>query len=35
MHWCDRKNVDFNAALSRAQIHYEAETAPDIAEGME
>jgi hypothetical protein len=26
MHWCDRNNYDFDAALYRAQGHYEAET---------
>ena len=26
MHWCDRNNYDFDAALTRAQGHYEAET---------
>ena len=26
MHWCDRNNYDFEAALYRAQGHYEAET---------
>jgi len=29
MHWSDRNNFDFDAALCRAQWHYEAETAPD------
>jgi hypothetical protein len=28
MHWCDRNECGFNAALSRARLHYEAETAP-------
>ena len=28
MHWCDRNDSDFDAALSTAQMHYEAETAP-------
>jgi len=27
MHWADRNNYDFEAALFRAQGHYEAETA--------
>lgn len=27
MHWADRHNYDFPAALVRAQDHYEAETA--------
>lgn len=27
MHWSDRNNFDFEAALCRAQGHYEAETA--------
>jgi hypothetical protein len=26
MHWCDRNNYDFDAALERAHGHYEAET---------
>jgi hypothetical protein len=26
MHWSDRNNYDFDAALSRARGHYEAET---------
>lgn len=26
MHWCDRNNFDFEAALCRAQGHYTAET---------
>jgi len=26
MHWSDRNNYDFEAALCRAQGHYEAET---------
>lgn len=26
MHWCDRNNYDFDAALDRARHHYEAET---------
>ena len=26
MHWCDRNNHDFDAALERARSHYEAET---------
>jgi hypothetical protein len=26
MHWADRNNYDFEAALFRAQGHYEAET---------
>ena len=26
MHWCDRNNYDFDAALDRARGHYEAET---------
>jgi len=26
MHWCDRNSADFGAALSRARMHYEAET---------
>jgi hypothetical protein len=31
MHWCDRDDVDFDAALSSARMHYEAETAPEAA----
>lgn len=27
MHWADRNNYDFDAALDRARMHYEAETA--------
>jgi hypothetical protein len=27
MHWCDRNNYDFEAALARARGHYAAETA--------
>jgi len=26
MHWCDRNDHDFDAALERARGHYEAET---------
>jgi hypothetical protein len=26
MHWSDRNNFDFDAALDRARFHYEAET---------
>jgi hypothetical protein len=26
MHWCDRHNYDFDAALERARVHYDAET---------
>jgi hypothetical protein len=26
IHWCDRNNFDFEAALLRARMHYEAET---------
>ena len=29
MHWSDRNNYDFDAALDRARAHYEAETTPD------
>jgi hypothetical protein len=29
MHWSDRNNFDFDAALCRAQGHYKAETTPD------
>jgi hypothetical protein len=29
MHWSDRNNFDFEAALFRARMHYEAETATD------
>lgn len=31
MHWCDRHNFDFEAALERARGHYEAETAGEVA----
>jgi hypothetical protein len=31
MHWSDRNNFDFEAALFRAQGHYRAETADDCA----
>jgi hypothetical protein len=31
MHWSDRNDYDFEAALSRARWHYEAETMPDPA----
>ena len=26
IHWCDRNDFDFEAELSRARVHYEAET---------
>lgn len=26
MHWCDRNGCEFDAALSRARMHYYAET---------
>lgn len=29
MHWCDRNEGDFDAAMSRARYHYEAETTAD------
>lgn len=29
MHWSDRNNYDFEAAICRASGHYEAETASD------
>jgi len=29
MHWSDRNNYDFGAALDRARWHYEAETAEE------
>jgi DNA-directed RNA polymerase subunit RPC12/RpoP len=29
MHWSDRNNYDFDAALDRARFHYEAETTPE------
>ena len=35
MHWSDRNNFDFDAALFRAQMHYQAEITPEIAEGTE
>lgn len=28
LHWCDRNRRDFDADLSRARMHYEAETKP-------
>jgi hypothetical protein len=31
MHWSDRSNFDFEAALDRARMHYEAETAGEDA----
>ena len=31
MHWCDRNDADFDTALSRARMHYEAETTPEAA----
>lgn len=33
MHWSDRNNFDFEAALFRARMHYEAETAADVTTG--
>jgi hypothetical protein len=30
MHWADRNDYDFEAALSRAQGHYEAETGGEV-----
>jgi hypothetical protein len=32
MHWCDRNSSDFDAALSAARMHYEAETSPEPTE---
>ena len=29
MHWCDRNDFSFEAELSRARTHYEAETSPE------
>lgn len=29
MHWCDRNNHDFDAALDRARFHYDVETATE------
>ena len=29
MHWCDRNSSDFDAALSTARMHYDAETSPE------
>jgi hypothetical protein len=29
MHWADRNDCDFEAALERARMHYEAETAAE------
>ncbi len=26
LHWCDRNHFDFEAALARARMHYDAET---------
>ena len=31
MHWSDRNNFDFDAALDRARMHYEAETTGEEA----
>jgi hypothetical protein len=31
MHWSDRNNYDFDAALDRARAHYEAETSGEAA----
>ena len=31
MHWADRSDFDFDAALCRARMHYDAETTPDEA----
>jgi len=31
MHWSDRNNFDFEAALDRARMHYEAETTAEEA----
>jgi len=34
MHWSDRNDFDFAAALERARMHYEAETSgEDLTEG--
>jgi hypothetical protein len=30
MHWADRNNYDFNAALDHARWHYETETAGEL-----
>jgi hypothetical protein len=32
MHWCNQEDVDFGTALSRVQMNYEAETAPELIE---
>jgi hypothetical protein len=29
MHWCDRHGQDFYGELTRASLHYEAETFPE------
>ena len=31
MHWADRANFDFDAALFRARFHYDAETTPYVS----
>ena len=31
MHWSDRNNFDFDAAMDRARMHYDAETASEEA----
>lgn len=31
-HWCAKYNVDFSAALRRAQLHFDAEQAEDIGQ---
>jgi len=33
MHWSDRNDFDFDAALSRARMHYDAETSPEPTGG--
>ena len=35
MHWSDRNNCDFGAELSRARMHYEAETAAECCDEFE
>lgn len=35
IHWCDRHNFDFDAALDRARGHYEEETRADPIEALE
>jgi hypothetical protein len=32
MHWCDRNDCEFEAALSRARMHYDAEITSEHCE---